>query len=500
MLKKIILLIVLVTFITFNYSCYSTKMLDINKINPKRNRKAIIIGIVTESGRWIEFEGSDSAKIIDNFIIGEAKDESGELKIVRIPLKEIKKVWMRKLDKTKTFTRIIGVPASLGFIVVMFGFLVSDPFCPFIYSFNGTDFIMEGEPFAGAVSKGLKRCEWSVLKHIKEVNGNFILMITNEVDDIDYIDDIKLIIVDHKPGEIVIPDSEGNVHTINNPVLPSTAYDKQGNDITHLVSEIDDKFWTTKEKNINVFDSRTLRDELILEFPKPENSNRVKLVFRGGNTFWGAGTISRYLKFFGENARMVYQDIKKSGKELGKLKDLLEKNNIFSLDVKVLTENGWKERSLISGAPPLAPDYRVYLLDLHDVPGDSVKIKISPPAAFWKIDYLALDYSENIVLETKELKPLSSKDHSGKDVMKKLEKEDGVYLELRKKGSWAKTIFKAPPLISTFERTIVLKTSGYYEIEIKGSGKIKRNLIEMIYSRPGFFLKHSILEYVSSLK
>ncbi len=121
--KKIISVIVIPFFLLFSYSCYSTKMIDGIKITSEKNKNTKIYGVATLAGKWISFEGGEGARIIDRFVIGQVRDESGVLKIVRIPTEVITKAWVTKLDKKKTIFRVLGVPAGIAYSLLLVTFI-----------------------------------------------------------------------------------------------------------------------------------------------------------------------------------------------------------------------------------------------------------------------------------------------------------------------------------------------------------------------------------------
>ena len=93
---------------------------------------------------------------------------------------------------------------------------------------------------------GLQRTEWCTLEHLNAVNGLYRIKITNEVDETQNTDELKLLVVDHPPAIRPIPDEQGGIHTVVNPVAPLSARDGKGRDILPLVQSEDGTFWQTR--------------------------------------------------------------------------------------------------------------------------------------------------------------------------------------------------------------------------------------------------------------
>ena len=65
--------------------------------------------------------------------------------------------------------------------------------CPFVYSYDGENYIFDAEPLGGAISEGLKKTDYSRLEHLKGVEGKYHLFLRNELEETQYTDAIKLL-------------------------------------------------------------------------------------------------------------------------------------------------------------------------------------------------------------------------------------------------------------------------------------------------------------------
>lgn len=457
--KKSIALITVMLFTFFN--CIST---HVEEVVPGRNiprgkaPSLKILGVVTTSDKWIEFNG-EPGRIVMNVIEGEVADAPGKpVKRISIPLNEVKRVWLRKprgfgSGVLLPVVGFFGLIAAIGIV----GMALSNPFCPFIYSFDGNAYTLDAEPLAGAVGPGFKRTEWKVLSSLVEVNRQYRLLAVNEVDAADYLDHVQLLAVDHPRGVVVVPGISGAVHTITDPMAPLRAYDPEGNDLLPFVGHNDEIYWQSDVESQELPGAVESKTGLIFEFPRPKDASEVKVIFKGCNSSWGAGVLKRRLAMYGENAPAVLEEIKNQGPAFVKIKDMLAAEEALSLQLRVETDEGWKTMGNIAGGSPLAPGTHVYPVDLSGFTGDILRIKLTPPAASWMIDYIAVDYSGDLPVKITKLQAVKTKT---------LAAQDGYYLKLSPQGASVGLIFDSPPRCPGMERTIILETSGYYDIDL----------------------------------
>jgi hypothetical protein len=509
--RKLVALVTLILFTLFSCQsisinridrkAYITELVKTREI-PSENRKYIIVlGVVTTTNKWIEFE-NESGRILIHIIEGDVADESRRgLKRIYIPLSKVQWVWLKRFSMGKTLWKYLVVPAGViltsGILILFIAFALSDPFCPFIYSFDGNTYTMEAEPFAGSIAPGFKKTEWTVLRSLSEVNRQYRLLVVNEVDKADYLDHLQLLAVDHPSQLRVIPGLSGTLHTITHPVAPLRAYDREGRDLLPYVSKDDGLSWQLAQEGNNPVKIAEPKMELVFTFPKPPHAIGAKVIFKGGNTFWGAGIIKRHLDLYGKQGPAVLEEIKNQGPAFTKIKNMFSHEEFLSLQLRVNTTSGWETRGIIPGGSPLVPGPRVYPVDLEGVPGDTLEIKLTPPAASWMIDYIAVDYSPDLPVKVTGLPVLKTTGYEGnsKKAKKLLAEEDNHYLKLSPTGTSIHLIFNSPPLYDGMERTIILETSGYYDIQLEPGGEPQHEILKRIYSEPCFLLQFELNEY-----
>ncbi len=551
MKKKFVSVVTLFAFFIFTISC---AVYQVNEIAPekaeaysKAGKKVRIIGVVTISGERIDFPKESPGTILGDKIVGTGspvakktwtKLEKSNIKLTRtdakgrveelttkdgniykvekdsysqvgdkvmftsltllsrisIPLSEVELVAIKRVDLGRTFIATIGGLFIFGLIAGGLFALLKES-CPFIYSYDGEGYIFDAEPYGGATCEGLKRTEWCSLEYLKEVDGLYKIMIKNEVDETQHTDEIKLLVVDHPQGVKVVPDEAGIVHTISRPIIPSEAYDNKGRNLRFYVAENDWIHWSTREEDKSVEKKEDLRHELMFEFPKPQGATKAKLLFNGCNTLWASQMVKQFLELYGNEVDNYYENMAAKGHAYSRTMYWNEREELFRLHIRVDTEEGWESKGTIVGGGPFVSEDRIYTIDLRDVPGDTLRIKLTPPAAFWQINHLAVDYTEDLPVDVTEIAPIEAIDDKNQDVLDILTFTDNDYLVMPAIGDSTKVAFLSVPQKPEMDRSYILKVSGFYDIHLEAQGESRMDILTRFLTEPGYTIQYSLEKY-----
>jgi hypothetical protein len=294
--------------------------------------------------------------------------------------------------------------------------------------------------------------EWTPVDVAPDENGKYRVRVDNLSGVPRGVDEAKLVVVDHPVGVGVAPDAQGIMRTFSGPVAPVRAVDRTGRDIAPLVGKKDDIFWRSPGGDSAPVAAGNLRDELSLEFRRPAGARKAKLIVNAANTMWRAQFAREVLGRSGDTAQ-------RSG-----AKPLYREGEITGLGVRLETVFGWQTGQVIFTGGPLPAEDAIYRLDLGDVKGTTVRLKLEPPAGYWMIDRLALDFGEDppLVEVLVDAEDVDSPDAAG--VLRALAVEDESTLFLVNPGSQSVLTFTAPPLKEGMERTLFLRTVSCYEM------------------------------------
>lgn len=320
---------------------------------------------------------------------------------------------------------------------------------PFVYSFDGKEFVFDSQPYAGAIL--LERTGYSELNHLVPTDNNYQLKMTNQLNETQYTDELKLLMVEHPIGTDVVPDVTGHIHTIASPVTPTSASKLPGKDILHLVNTKDDNFWESGPPGKSPGIAISGCEELILEFPKPQNAKRAKLVMNVSNTLWSSSVSGEFLQSFG-NSYPVMSAVRSWARK-----------GFIRFEVQAWQNGKWTTKGWVRGASPHLPKDQVVLLDVSAIAGECLKLRLMPAAGFWRINSAIVDYSEDVPIRVIELEPAEAVNHKGQDIRQALRADDNNFY-VTEKGDYAMITFNEPPPVPNMTRSFILKARGYYKI------------------------------------
>lgn len=170
------------------------------------------------------------------------------------------------------------------------------------------------------------------------------------------------------------------------------------------------------------------------------------------------------------------------------------------MSVYLETDIGWEYIDYFNLIGPLATRDVVMPVDLFHVKGDKINIKLTCGYMFWEIDYAAMDFSDNIPVETTTLSSFAAFDENGVDVSQLVQFTDDLYLVQPAPGNEAIFAYAAPANKPGQQYTAFLHTRGYYEYIRDYQNKPNLGYVRTFKDREGAFTKFSKQRYTDLMK
>ncbi|MEI6408138.1 MAG: hypothetical protein WCR52_02035 [Bacteroidota bacterium] len=336
--------------------------------------------------------------------------------------------------------------------------LISEGSCPFIYADNPDGVSFQGEMYSGATYPQLERHDWLPLPGLHANGSEYRIRIANEAKEIQHTNVLELMTLDHPVGTEVLIDKYGTLQSISNPIQATEALDFEGHTALPALSACDTSTWRGDIKNKRP----EATEGLMLRFPKPVGAKTGKLILRAKNTFWMDYMYGQFLDEFGTYADFVHRRYLQKSKE--ELKSWIDDQHV-PLQVSLETSPGkWEKVEDFNLAGPMALKKDVLELNLANVSGNEVRIKLESGFLFWEIDYVAMDYSAPQAVTTHVLSPLSAITQTGVDMAGALLSDDDQYYSQPEIGDVATVRYPVPPQAPGTERSLILHAKGHYEI------------------------------------
>ncbi len=371
-------------------------------------------------------------------------------KSVDIPLDSIAVVRVRDTDNDRTVGLVTSIAVIAGAILIADMGNEAPPrpkptstsssgaprgSCPYVYSFNGSEYVLDSETYAGAMARGLERTDVDNLEHLRPVNGNYRLTLANELDETEYTDQLALLVADHPHGTSVFPETSGATRLVGPGVAPLS---------TRRFAEPD---------------SLPTRIGWEAMFSKPQGMDKGALNVTARNGPALSFVASHLLSLMGPNVYTWYAMVNNDSTSRAGMERWLAEETF--LHVSVLQRGSWVRVASLPNVGPAISKTQVVPLDLAELSGDTIRVRLEAFPQLWELDSVELvpDLGP-IVAQKAEL--VKARTGQGRDVSQLLSSRDGDY-HVALNGDRVELVFKAPPE-SAEERTVLISTTGHYYI------------------------------------
>ena len=448
-----------------------------------------IVGVTTKSGEAVSFD-PPGGTITQNTITAKVKKVP-----YSVPAQDVQRVWIERRETSTA--RTIGLVAAIAVasLALIVGIAAAaKQSCPFVYSWDGTRYVFDAEPYGGAITRGLERDDFSELEHLREQDGAYRLLLTNEVDETQYTNLMELWVADHAPGTRIVADEAGKLYGLSGIQKLSSARDRYGNNLLPWLESTDRRIW---EPDAVAGPDGSLRQEVLLTFPKPDGATQAHLVANAVTGMWGSYMIKKTVELRGRDAQTWLTSLDKNPADAMAVHAWAAREETYRLRIEVEEPTGWELRGTLLGGGPLLAEDRVIPLDVSRVPGPQVRIRMRPPVGFWAFNSFAIAYGVASPVKVTRISAASAQTTGGKDVLPELSAVDDRYYAMPDNIDRAELRFPAPPRAAGLERTVFLHSRGWYQLHLNASGEPDAAKLQQIMAEREGAVKFAVREFAA---
>ncbi|PHN01600.1 hypothetical protein CRP01_36485 [Flavilitoribacter nigricans DSM 23189 = NBRC 102662] len=370
---------------------------------------------------------------------------------IALPVTQISEIRVIKPDTGKSIAHFVfGAIGVLAIVTIIVALTKSS--CPYLYVYDGQDYVFEGELYGGAILKNLERDDYLPLPRLQADGSIYKLKIANELKEEEYTNLARLVVVDHPQHTTVLLDQKGQPHLIQDPQLPVQAL-ANGEDIRSTLQRTD--------RDVYLFDhTEATTNAANLRFEKPAGATSGKLVLNAKNSLWFDWVFGEFTKKFGG---FYDQWIEKQAALPGAERRQMAIDQEFPLTVSLKVGDEWQLIEHLPTVGPMAARDFVLPIDLSAHEGPDIEIRLQTGFLFWELDYAAMDFTADTDLQVREIAPLSATGLDGTDHTAALSADDDQYLQQLHTGDATELHFAYQPAAEGFTQSAFLHSKGYYK-------------------------------------
>jgi hypothetical protein len=370
--------------------------------------------------------------------------------VISVPIDNVKRIDIYDHDTAKEILSWTAVAAGIFGVFVLIVALTKSS-CPYIFAHDGQSFQFEGESYGGAIFKPLERMDYIPLTKIDQTSTIKKVRISNQLQERQYINQVKMIELVTPAGVSALIDQYGNAHTYQKPYSPikATADEKDFSDQL-----------TSKEEGRFLFDTgQTGNSHIDLEFPNQDRP--AKLIINAKGSLWFDYLYGEFSKLFGDYYPN-FIDLQHR-RDRDDLQQWIHDQDLL-LTVYEQTIGGWQMIDRFEMVGPLGEGRdMVMTIPVNKDAQDTRTFRIETGFMLWDLNYAALDYTPNQILEYNTLDPQQVLDQHGNDGVPAILLDDSQYLEQLEIGDFVNIDFETSQHHSTISPHYFLAVKGYYE-------------------------------------
>ncbi|MEM9985460.1 MAG: hypothetical protein AAF804_10225 [Bacteroidota bacterium] len=346
--------------------------------------------------------------------------------------------------------------------------------CPQVYAYSETgEKINQGSMLTGAISRSLAREDRLLLHGLDRSQDRITLTVANELPEDEYLDQISLYRIPATQATEIAYGPQGQLFQLKKIQPPLSASHHHGRSVLSQLQAEDQEVYS--------FDAPALPEELSsvhLTFARGQAIKRAHLVVQARQTDWMLAMGEQFFQSLGKayprwQARMDQVDPAQYAQNTAE--------RGMSLNAYVKTAQGWQWAGAFHNAGNRQAKRMALELDLSQVEGPEVEIRLAGAYRFWELDAVGLSPELSPLALGPKVPLLNAYNELGEDVRDLIMEQDASHTVLPNQGSFVDLEFDNP---AAKDESYVLSVQGYYHHVREQEHPADRHTLRWLKSDP----------------
>ena len=294
--------------------------------------------------------------------------------------------------------------------------------CPYIYSWNGERYILEGEAFGIAFGSALELNTACALPSLSDAHSDLKIRLSNERPETHYFNAIQLVGIETDKNTSIFLDNTDNAWPVFESIPPVQATDRFGKDIRSSICSIDKTYWESSAVQ-DQYES-DFQDIIEVDFVRPVERTEGSILITAINTEFSQVVFKNVFEFLGDQ-KLAFMQAAEHDSEM--VKSLRCWINESSLKATVWNGKEWQPVGAIHPQATAVPFSKIIRLNTGGILVDTIKIRFSSLADVWKIDAVQIDWTPAKPLGKTIVPLISALGPKEKDVSEAIASVDSKY-------------------------------------------------------------------------
>lgn len=360
--------------------------------------------------------------------------------------------------------------------------------CPHVFMDNNGQYVFQSGLYTGAVYSTLERMDYLPLQAVAFDTPVISMKITNANNEEQFMNTLQLWQVMHPADMQVLMDKYGKAYSYKETNAPVSAFTAKDNNVVHLLTKTDEQYYAfDNASNENGFSS------VLLQFQKPASAREANLVLHARNSYWSSLISKEMMQMFGEQYAK-WRDLQETKDPKDQEKWQMEQ--ALPMMVYVKTGKGWKLADYFPMIGNMAIRDLLMHINLDEIAGDTLEIKLETAYRYWDLDYAGIDYTSETTMPATRVDPEKIVKSDNTNLKEVLQQNDNAYAHLVN-DEFISVQYTVQPPAPGQQASYFLVSGGYYHSLEEFEGKANYQAL-LKFRQKGYFDKFSREKYVEA--